>query len=121
MNANRERREDPWRHVTTPEERRLWEALRAWPGADFRRHARIGGHFVDFVCFERLLAVELGRVREGDAAREAHLKGRGFALLRFGHADVREDLGGVLARVARALAEEETPVSPPGLGRHARR
>jgi very-short-patch-repair endonuclease len=49
------------RRNQTEVEKRLWAKLRAWQldGAKFRRQAPIGPYIADFVCFERLLVIEL--------------------------------------------------------------
>jgi very-short-patch-repair endonuclease len=49
------------RRNETDAERQLWQAVRAGQldGAKFRRQVAIGPYFVDFVCFERRLIVEV--------------------------------------------------------------
>jgi len=66
----------------------LWTRIRGRQlGVRFRRHAPVGPHVVDFVCFERGLVVELtdGRSAQGrdDRERDAYLAALGFRVRRF--------------------------------------
>lgn len=97
------------RHNMTPEERILWQHLRAHrlQGLHFRRQQVIDGFVVDFFCFNAALVVEVdGEVHkaqaEYDAERDSILKERGLRVLRIRNEDVRRDLAGVLARIAKA-------------------
>ncbi len=49
------------RKQMTPQETRLWLRLRALrpQGLHFRRQSPLKGYFLDFVCFERRLVVEI--------------------------------------------------------------
>ncbi len=92
----------------TPEERLLWGRLRNGQlGVAFRKQQPLGFYFADFVCFERHLVLELDGSHhagsEYDAVRDTELTARGFRVLRFWNNEVRENLEGVLERIAEAL------------------
>jgi very-short-patch-repair endonuclease len=95
------------RRAMTPEERRLWPHLRRSQlhGLHFRRQQVIEGFIVDFYCHQTAVIIEVdGEVHaqqaEYDAERDAILTLRGFRILRLRNEEVREDLRGVLARIA---------------------
>ena len=110
-----QRARDLRRHMT-PEEDRLWQALRAnrLGGFHFRRQQVIDGFIVDFYCHAVGLVVELdGGVHrqqaDYDAERDRVLAARGLRVVRISNEDARQDLDGVLARllaVCRSSAEE---------------
>ncbi|GAA5512843.1 uncharacterized protein HI_1162 [Deinococcus carri] len=92
----------------TPEEQLLWGRLRANQlGVAFRKQQALGFYFADFVCLERKLVIELDGSQhaesEYDAVRDAELTARGFRVLRFWNNEVRNNLPGVLERIAEAL------------------
>lgn len=73
-------------------ERKLWLELKALKsrGYHFRRQAPLEGYVVDFACLSQNLVIEVDGVQHGeakmlssDAARDAHLRWRGFNVLRF--------------------------------------
>ncbi|WP_041223130.1 endonuclease domain-containing protein [Deinococcus proteolyticus] len=103
------RRARELRRNMTPEERLLWSRLRSnQMGVAFRKQQALGFYFADFVCFEKKLVVELDGSQhagsEYDAVRDAELRARGFTVLRFWNNEVRENLEGVMERIAEALA-----------------
>lgn len=103
------RRARELRRNMTPEERLLWSRLRSnQMGVAFRKQQALGFYFADFVCFEKKLVVELDGSQhagsEYDAVRDAELRARGFTVLRLWNNEVRENLAGVLERIAEALA-----------------
>ena len=70
----------------------MWKLLRdrRLEGLKFRRQTRIGPWIADFCCYEFKLVIELDggihRLREEqDRLRDADLRQRGFAVLRFGN------------------------------------
>ncbi|WP_322618619.1 endonuclease domain-containing protein [Deinococcus terrestris] len=96
------------RRRSTPEERLLWSRLRNRQlGAVFRRQQPLGFYFADFACLEHKLIVELDGSQHTnsayDAVRDADLRARGFRVLRFWNNEVRDNLDGVLERIAGAL------------------
>ncbi len=100
------------RKALTPPEARLWvqlKLLRA-QGFHFRRQAPFRGYYLDFVCFDRRLVIEVDGVTHTaearanrDRVRDAVLAGEGFTTLRFDNAAVRDDLDGVLGGIMGAL------------------
>lgn len=106
------------RREPTPLEQKLWYALRAkrFAGAGFRRQKVIDCYIVDFACrTPRMLVVEVDGDTHGDQVaydqrRDAHLRGRGYEVLRFTNRDVHQNLEGVLMAIAVAL---DTPSLPP--------
>lgn len=97
------------RRAPTEAERRMRTALRASQlgGYKFRRQATIDGRIVDFFCPIKGLIVEIdGETHEARraAARDQHLRAtHGFESLRFGNADVLENLDGVLQHLLTTL------------------
>ncbi len=99
------------RRDETDAERRLWYRLRSRQidGAKFVRQDPIGPYFVDFVCRERRLIIEVDGGQHAtdprDAVREAWLADRGYRVLRFWNNDVLANTEGVLEVIAAALSE----------------
>jgi very-short-patch-repair endonuclease len=97
------------RKEPTEAEARLWYHLRAgrFDGVKFRRQVPIAAFIVDFVSFERMLAIELdgGQHTESasDAVRDAELRQRGFRVLRFWNHDVLADTDAVLTAIRDTL------------------
>jgi very-short-patch-repair endonuclease len=101
-----------FRKNLTPQEARLWIALRALraAGFHFRRQAPFRGYYLDFVCFSRRLVVEVdggGHNEEvqtvHDGVRDAILKRQGFQTLRVWNSDINTNLDGVITDVLAAL------------------
>ncbi|HEX6859311.1 MAG TPA: DUF559 domain-containing protein [Caulobacteraceae bacterium] len=101
------------RSTMTLQERRLWlrlKTLRA-EGFHIRRQAPFRGYYLDFVCFDRRVVIELdGGVHgedpqaEHDRTRGAVLKREGFEILRFWNTQVHENIDGVMYNIRLALA-----------------
>jgi very-short-patch-repair endonuclease len=111
-------RERNLRRAQTDAEARLWHYLRdrRLGGYKFRRQHGIGRYFVDLVCAEASLIVELDggqhAERESyDAARTAALEAAGYRVMRHWNNDVLERTESVLAEILRAL-NERNPRSP---------
>ncbi len=90
----------------TSAEAKLWAELRSRQLGDlkFVRQAPVGDYFVDFLCRERKVVVELDGGTHSteveiarDVARSAELSGRGYRVFRVSNADVFEHLDEVLA------------------------
>ncbi len=103
------RRAKELRRQMTEEEKILWQQLRAnrLDGLHFRRQQLIDGFIVDFYCHAAGVVVEVdGEVHQQqagyDAERDRHLSARGLRILRIRNREVREDLPGVLTRIAAA-------------------
>ena len=100
----------------------LWQKLRDRQllGLRFRRQHGIGHYILDFYCNSLNLAIELDgeshATRSGhlaDTLRDAYLNSLGIKILRFQNTDVRNNLEGVLAKIAESsgfpsLSEEGT-------------
>jgi very-short-patch-repair endonuclease len=91
----------------------LWLRLRDLrpQGYHFRRQAPFRGYFLDFVCFNHRLVVEVdGGGHDEDAQakhdriRDAVLKRHGFHTLRVSNGDVNTNMAGVMEAVLDALA-----------------
>ena len=96
------------RRNATQAELKLWAILRnrQFQHLKFRRQQPIGPYYVDFVCLERHLVVEVDsgqHTEEADAARTAWLQARGFRVLRFWNNDVLTNPDGVARKLAEAL------------------
>ena len=110
------------RKTMTPQEARLWLELRALrlQGFHFRRQAPVKGFFLDFVCFQARLAVEVDGGQHGDdlqadhdAMRTAILARAGFRVLRVWNNEVNTNLDGVMYTILHALgAIEDHPTRP---------
>ena len=93
------------RRTATPAERALWRYLsRSRLGAKFSRQMPVGPFFVDFLCRELKLVVELDgfshdlRV-EQDVERDQWFLSQGYRLLRFTNEDVLGDTEGAAQAV----------------------
>ena len=92
-------------------EQRLWRALReATPEAKFRRQVPFGRYHADFCSHAARLIVEVdgddhaARLKR-DAERTRFLEGEGYDVIRFGNADVTENIDGVIAAVSAELSQ----------------
>lgn len=98
----------------TPPEALLWTRVRAHrlQGFKFRRQHPCGPYILDFYCAAARLAVEVdGRCHE-DPHRIAHdrrrtrwLAAQGIRVIRIAAHDVKDELDGVLAFIARVIRE----------------
>ena len=115
----RELRKNP-----TESEQILWEhlRLRQLGGYKFRRQQPLGPYFVDFVCLEKRLIVEVdgGQHSEQvayDSERSAWLEAQGFRILRFWNNEVLKEIEVVKEVIAEALGCRSTPhLNPPPQG-----
>ena len=96
----------------TPQEARIWSLLKRWRsrGVRFRRQAPFRGYYLDFVCFDRRLVVEIDGGQHGEAFQKAHdavrdavLAREGFRVLRFWNADVNRNFEGVAEAIWAAV------------------
>lgn len=126
----------------TPPEARLWTRVRAHrlQGYKFRRQHPVGPYILDFYCAAARLAVEVdGRYHEHpdqiahDRRRTRWLASQGIRVMRIAAHDVRDELHGVLAFIARVVRERMADIgaapsttrakspgrspSPPSVGR----
>ena len=97
------------RHALTPAEFALWTRLRGRQLGGFDRY------YVDFVCRERRLIIELDggqhAERPEDRERDSELFVLGYRVLRIWNNDVIENLDGVLQTLLSEL--EKPPLTPP--------
>jgi very-short-patch-repair endonuclease len=110
------------RRNLTPEEVKLWVALRGrrFENFKFRRQVPIGKYFADFVCYQHKLILELdgGQHSESnyDQKRDAWLHSAGYTVLRFWNVDVNQAMDGVLLKIMdtlnQPLIRRFTPPSP---------
>jgi len=109
------------RKSSTDAEKTLWQDLRSRQlfGHRFKRQHPIGNYFVDFVCLESNLVVELDggqhlESSEYDAARAAYLGNRGFSIVRPWNNQVSNEMDGVKESILLALnsVAKETKPSP---------
>jgi very-short-patch-repair endonuclease len=103
------------RRASSSAEDRLWAKLRArrLAGFKFIRQDNIGPYFVDFVCRDKRLVVEVDGATHSaveevrrDARRESFLRERGFRMVRVTNDEVFHNLDGVCETILAALAEE---------------
>ena len=122
------RRARTLRNNATHAEVHLWRYLqqRQLGGFRFTRQKQIGPYFVDFLCRERRLIVELDGSQheertEQDQRRTRFLESEGYTVLRFWNGEATDDTDRVLARILQTL--EALPArfsSPPARGRGPR-
>jgi very-short-patch-repair endonuclease len=93
----------------TDAERRLWKYLRRkqLDGHRFRRQMPIGPYYVDFLCLERRLVIEVdGRHADRqteDTKRTVWLESQGFRVLRCWNNEVLQNFDGVVEAILLAL------------------
>ncbi|NES17563.1 MAG: DUF559 domain-containing protein [Symploca sp. SIO3E6] len=104
------------RRQMTPEEKILWQYLRAnrLNQLHFRRQQIIDGFIVDFYCHAARLVIEMdGEIHqqqvEYDAERDRILSARGLQLLRISNEEVRQNLDKVLVIISTACTRNLTP------------
>jgi very-short-patch-repair endonuclease len=95
----------------TDAERLLWRHLRLRQvgGYRFRRQRPVGPYFVDFVCLEKRVVVEVdgGQHRQQqlyDARRDGWLRAEGFTVLRFWDDEVLKQVENVKQVIWEALS-----------------
>ena len=100
------------RQEMTPEERIVWERLRAnrLHGLRFRRQQVIDGFIADFYCHAAAVVVEIDgpiheRQADYDEGRDRIFRDRGFAVLRFTNTEIRADVGAVIGKIAAACGK----------------
>lgn len=104
------------RNAATPAERALWRCLsgRKIGGWKFSRQMPVGPYFVDFLCREAQLIVELDGyshdMRQAYDQRRDHCWAQnGYRVLRFTNGDVLSDIEGVVSAIEHSLALQPTP------------
>ncbi len=111
--ASRQIRAQQLRREQTIAEQLLWAQLRdrRLDGHKFRRQHPVGRFIVDFCCVEQRLIVEVDgsvhrevAVAANDAERTAALVAEGYCIIRFGNAQVTDNLQDVIAQLRAALS-----------------
>ncbi|WP_336970338.1 endonuclease domain-containing protein [Sphingobium aromaticiconvertens] len=102
------------RYNATAAERALWQAIsaRKISGTRFNRQVPIGPFICDFVARSIRLVIEVdgGQQNETvDAARTSYLESQGYRVIRFWNNDVLGNLNGVVAEIARVIADMPPP------------
>jgi len=118
-NFNQTFRARELRGNATPAEKLLWKRMsnRQIGGYKFVRQEPIGRYFVDFVCREKHLVIEIDGAthsteseRAYDAQRTDFLQTQGYSVLRFLNDEVFKNIEGVLETILNALLS--TPLTP---------
>jgi very-short-patch-repair endonuclease len=95
----------------------LWARLKRLhaDGFHFRRQRPFEGYYLDFVCVDRTLVVELDGGHhsepiqaEHDGVRDAVLARAGYLVLRFPNSAVRTNVDGVMATILAALEDRRS-------------
>ena len=103
------------RKNSTDAERKLWNALRAGRlgGFKFRRQHQVGHYYVDFICLEQELVVEVDGNHHAeqvayDEERDLWLEGQNLEVLRFSNQEVLTDI----EHVEQVIWQTLTSLSP---------
>ena len=114
------------RRSLTPAEFVLWARLRGRQlgGFKFVRQEPIGQYYVDFVCRERRLIIELDGGQHAESRDDRHrdrvLCALGYRVIRIWNNDVIENLDGVLQTLLSELEKQPlTPALSPQAGRRS--
>jgi very-short-patch-repair endonuclease len=98
------------RASATEAEQKLWSRLRKGQldGFQFRRQYSIGPFFVDFICLEAELIIEVDGSQHADRedqdeSRSAFLRDYGCRVLRVWNFEVLNDVDSVVERIAEVL------------------
>lgn len=117
---NRVSRARRLRRDVTDAERKLWQHLRQFTDAHFRRQATLGPYFADFACHTNRIVIELDGGQHGEAvhaerdqARDAYFRAQSYRVLRFWNNDVMQKLDGVTTVIADALQSVVPPTPDP--------
>ncbi|WLR91587.1 endonuclease domain-containing protein [Shinella zoogloeoides] len=102
------------RQIDTEEERRLWSNLRdrRLNGFKFSRQIPLGVYFVDFLCRDLRLVVEIDGFQHAempsDALRTDWLNRNGYSILRFWNHEITQERRAVLDTILAALTGQMT-------------
>jgi len=114
------------RRQSTRAEWVLWLALRdrRLVGVKFTRQQSIGPYYVDFICREQRLIIEVDGGQHADSAldqrRDAYLNSLGYRVIRVWNNEVLGNLDGVLQMLAFELGISPHPVPLPAGGERER-
>ena len=94
------------RHESTPEEDKIWNALRnrKFNKYKFRRQHVIEGFVVDFYCKNLRLAIEVDgkiheRQKEYDELRQRLIEEKGIKFIRITNKEVNKDINILLSKI----------------------
>ena len=101
------------RRDMTPQERKLWRALKEnFPNAHFRKQVPMGLYTADFAWHTAKLVIEVDGGQHGtdagrshDTVRTRYIEAQGYRVIRFWNTDIDHNLEGVLAIIADAVAD----------------
>jgi len=112
------------RNNATPSERILWRHLSARKvlGIRFNRQVPIGPYICDFVARSLMLVVEVDGGQHGwqtgaDQQRTRYLEAQGYRVIRFWNSDVLERIEGVVAEIAKVIADLPSRLPSPNPSR----
>jgi very-short-patch-repair endonuclease len=114
------------RRSTTRAELVLWLRLRdrRLSGFKFVRQEPIGRFYVDFLCRERRIVIEVDGGQHADSAadreRDAELNALGYRVIRVWNNEVLENIEGVLQVLLSQLEQAPHPVPLPADGERER-
>ena len=98
----------------TEAEQKLWSQLRKRQlyGFQFRRQYSIGPFFVDFICLEARLIIEVdgsqhADQKEQDQSRGELLRASAYRVLRFWNLEVLSQVDSVIERIAEVLRQTQ--------------
>jgi very-short-patch-repair endonuclease len=101
----------------TEAEHKLWSRLRKkqLSGFQFRRQYSIGPFFVDFICLEASLIIEVdgsqhADQQEQDESRSEFLRDNGYTVLRFWNFGVMRQIDDVVRRIFDVLERTERKI-----------
>jgi very-short-patch-repair endonuclease len=106
------------RRRMTPQERRLWMALRrSSTGLHFRRQQVIGDSVVEFYCDSARLAIELDSPSHAfrekrDLRRDAALRKLGIRVLRIPNQSIERDFDSTVEWIATIASERAAAIRP---------
>jgi very-short-patch-repair endonuclease len=121
-NTNSTLRARSLRRQSTRAEWLLWLQLRdrRLKGFKFARQQPIGPYYVDFVCRDQRLIIEVDGGQHsdnvGDRRRDAHLARLGYRVVRLWNNDVLANMDGVLEMLQSELEAAPHPVPLPACG-----
>ena len=99
------------RSKSTKSENYLWRYLRRRQiaGYKFRRQCCVGNYIVDFVCFEKMVIIELDgsqhlQDRDKDRQRDNWLEQQGYTVLRYWNDQVFKETGAVLEQIHEVVS-----------------
>jgi very-short-patch-repair endonuclease len=103
------------RRDATRAEWTIWRRIRnrQLGGCKFVRQVPLGPYYVDFLCRERLLVVEVDGGQHADNPldhrRDGYLTSLGYRVIRFWNNDVLQNTEGVLRSLLQALEDAPHP------------